>query len=1055
MRIRDLHIDGFGHFSDRDFGPFARPVTVFHGPNEAGKTTLLEFIRAILFGFLDGRSRRNLYPPLSGGRHGGSITVESDDGEIVSVRRVSGTGGGQVTLVGKAGNPMPHTEISRLLGSHSRRTFETLFGFTLEELHDDALLSDDSVNSQIYSAGIGATRLPDALRTLDQQKELLFLFRGSKHAINTSASRLDEVESSLREVADNAAEYGRKFVRLESVVRDLNALRERRLSVESKLRRYRNLERAWDVWNDLDSARRRLEALPNIADFPASGVNRLDILNARADDARREMDSAVEQVRSLEESVAFPIEHQSVLNQSDAVKDLQRQRAAFDQSVKDVPERQAELGAMRVTLKETLSDLGPDWDAERLTKFDLSIVVREEVSAHADRLRADREDVSRAESALAASATALQEASQDVERAQSDLDASPEPAFDDAGLRERRAALRRARNILDDHARAETRDEDLRAQIGDEPTSESTPTAGSPARMYAVGIAVLGIGMIVFGVILGDSATFLGVVAGIVLVAAAVYMFVRAGSAPQPTATPVAERVHRRVDEAVHCLADLSAELEQASADLGIDSLDADSLIAAEESLDTEETRLTERDRLIAALRDAGGLLRQRTSHRDKSAASLESARSALESAQNDWKQWLTERSLLDAFSPENIEELRRLVDLGRTHHRNVTDMKRRIAAIRTDIEEFLDIVTPLRLAHGFELLPDDYPRAAAVADDLIELHQQVSDQSRAKADAQNDLRAARNVLKERERNLKKIQQEIDDLLNAAGAQDADDFHRRAEIHAERQRLKASIDSALDQLQRISGPGPALDALQAELARSNTDTIADDIRRVEQELAEVNERTEAMVSERTTTQNSLNSLRSEEDSSRLRAERHRLREGMRSHAREWAVRTIAQNLLRVAQSKFEKERQPDVIRHSEKFFRDITEGRYTTVFSPLDESEIYVTDSAGAQKQPAHLSRGAREQLFLSLRFGLIREHGQRAEGLPVIVDEVLVNFDPRRALKAAHAFIELSQSNQVLVFTCHPQIVDRFVDAASERGAQPPEIIEIGEAVSQGVLNS
>ena len=134
---------------------------------------------------------------------------------------------------------------------------------------------------------------------------------------------------------------------------------------------------------------------------------------------------------------------------------------------------------------------------------------------------------------------------------------------------------------------------------------------------------------------------------------------------------------------------------------------------------------------------------------------------------------------------------------------------------------------------------------------------------------------------------------------------------------------------------------------------------------------------------------------------------------------------------------------------------DITEGRYTTVFSPLDESEIYVTDSAGAQKQPAHLSRGAREQLFLSLRFGLIREHGQHAERLPVIVDEVLVNFDPGRALKAAHAFIELSHTNQVLVFTCHPQIVDWFVSAALDRGAQPPEIIEIGETVSQGGSSS
>ena len=1048
MKIHDLHIDGFGHFFDRDFGPFDRPVTVFHGPNEAGKTTLLEFIRRILFGFPDGRSRRNLYLPLSGGRHGGSITIESDDGEIVTVRRVSGTGGGQVTLTGGAGNPIPRTELSRLLGSHSRKTFEMIFGFTLDELHDDSLLSDDSVNSQIYSAGMGATRLPDALKMLDDQKRDLFLSGGSKHAIHTTAERLDEVESDLREVVNNAAEYGRQSTRLEIIERDLNALRERRLSVGSELRHHQNLERAWDVWNDFVSAQRRLEDLRDIADFPSNGVNRLDTLNARAYDARKEMDSVVEQVRNLKESAALPIEHQSILDQLDAVRDLQRRRAAFDQSVKDVPERQAELGAMRVRLKDTLSDLGPDWDAARLTKFDLSIVVREEVSAHADCLRTAREDVSRAEYALAPSETALQEASQAAERAQSDLDDAPEPAFDDAGLRERRAALRRARNILDDHARAETRVEDLRAQIDDEPTSESTPTTGSLARMFAAALVVLGIGMIVIGAILGDSATFLGGVAGLLLVVVAVYMFVRAGLAPQPAASPVADGVHRRIAEAEQQLADLRAQFRQESAALSIDLLDADSLIAAEESLDTEGTRLTECDRMIAALRDAGDLLRQRTSHRDESVASLESACSALESAQNDWKQWLTERSLLDSFSPENIEELRRLIDLGRTHHRNVTDMERRIAAIRTDIEEFLDILTPLSVGHGFELLPDDHPRAAAVADDLIELHQQVSDQSRAKADAQNDLRAAHNGLKEREQNLKKIQQEIDDLLNAAGAQDADDFHRRAEIHAERQRLKASIDSALDQVQRTSGPGAALDALQAELARSNTDTIADDIRRVEQELAETNERIEAMVSERTTTQNSLNSLRSEEDSSRLRAERHRLREEMQSHAREWAVRTIAQNLLRAAQSKFEQDRQPDVIRHSEKFFQDITGGRYATVFSPLDESEIYVTDSAGAQKQPAQLSRGAREQLFLSLRFGLIREHSQRAERLPVIVDEVLVNFDPRRALEAAHAFIELSKTNQILVFTCHPQIVEWFVSASSERGAQPPEVIEIGEAM-------
>ena len=74
----------------------------------------------------------------------------------------------------------------------------------------------------------------------------------------------------------------------------------------------------------------------------------------------------------------------------------------------------------------------------------------------------------------------------------------------------------------------------------------------------------------------------------------------------------------------------------------------------------------------------------------------------------------------------------------------------------------------------------------------------------------------------------------------------------------------------------------------------------------------------------------------------------------------------------------------------------------------------------------------------------MILEMGQRSERLPVIVDEALVNFDPDRGTRAAGSFIELSQTNQVLVFTCHPQIVDWFVDAGAQRHTKEPEVIRI-----------
>ena len=56
-----------------------------------------------------------------------------------------------------------------------------------------------------------------------------------------------------------------------------------------------------------------------------------------------------------------------------------------------------------------------------------------------------------------------------------------------------------------------------------------------------------------------------------------------------------------------------------------------------------------------------------------------------------------------------------------------------------------------------------------------------------------------------------------------------------------------------------------------------------------------------------------------------------------------------------------------------------------------------------------------------------------------MIVDEILVNFDPERAQRAAEGFAELSQTNQILVFTCHPSIRDLFTAAASNT-----QVIEI-----------
>ena len=1047
MRIRELHIDGFGRFSGVEYGPLEGSVTVFYGPNEAGKSTLLEFVRRVLFGFPRRSGRVNAYPAMAGGRYGGRIAIEDSDGRLYDVRRTTGRSySGEITLTSRSGDPLPEAELTTLLGNHSRDVFEQVFAFTLDELYSDDLLNDANVNSQIYSAGMGVTSLQEVTNTLDRSRNSLFRSGGSTQEIYSAANSLDTVDSTLRDVEDNATMYGQLTSRLQKVESELEELAAQRRRIQSRHNRQVTLQNAWDAWNDSVSAKNRLNELTEIEEFPRNGVSKLDKLENLNVTAREELEVAERRVKGVQDRAELTIEHELILNRSSAVRDLERRRSAFDQSVKDIPERQAELAAMRVDLENTLVNLGKDWDVERLTGFDLSIVVREEIANYGSRLSSEREAVGRTEAAFEADETALKEAVQDLEHAQYEFDSASSPQLDRDDVLEKRRRIRAARKTLDELSRSEERADDLRSQLDDEPdTATASRDWRKPIPSAIGGMALILLG-ILFGTV-GDWALPVGlgsVALGISLMIVATYLFASSGPSKRSVESSMAARIRRQIGEAEERSTELRSRLSENAWTLGIDSVDTDSLDDAEESLNVEEARINERDRLETMLDEIKNRKERRTARRNDSRQAFEEAKRTMQSIEDEWRSWLVDRSLVETFSPENIEALRSLVDLGRTHHAKVSQMEDRIAAIFTDIKQFIEVAQPLASAHGFEVDWNDYARVAVTADQIIDLHTSVVEESRKRRTAKDDLASANDELARRRNDLAETNDAITALLHAGGAQHSEEFLRKATIYDECQELKAKALSAHNRLQRLSGPGEALERLRADLTDTDPQSIDDAIAALEDER----DNTDAQISERDTErgamQREVKALVGEEESSRLRMERHVLQEQIKSHAREWARLTLAQNLLEEARRKFERERQPGVVRHAEKFFTQITDGRYRQVYAPLGEQTITVTDADGQTKQPSELSRGTREQLFLSLRFGLIRELGQRTEPLPVVVDEVLVNFDPERALRAAVAFTELSSTNQVLVFTCHPTVVELFRDAASEAGIEEPAIVQI-----------
>ena len=80
MRIERIEIDGFGRFHDAHWA-LDDGLTVLLGANEAGKTTLLNGLRALLFGFEPTRDGRTWYPALAGGRRGGRLVQGTALGE--------------------------------------------------------------------------------------------------------------------------------------------------------------------------------------------------------------------------------------------------------------------------------------------------------------------------------------------------------------------------------------------------------------------------------------------------------------------------------------------------------------------------------------------------------------------------------------------------------------------------------------------------------------------------------------------------------------------------------------------------------------------------------------------------------------------------------------------------------------------------------------------------------------------------------------------------------------------------------------------------------------
>jgi uncharacterized protein YhaN len=157
----------------------------------------------------------------------------------------------------------------------------------------------------------------------------------------------------------------------------------------------------------------------------------------------------------------------------------------------------------------------------------------------------------------------------------------------------------------------------------------------------------------------------------------------------------------------------------------------------------------------------------------------------------------------------------------------------------------------------------------------------------------------------------------------------------------------------------------------------------------------------------------------------LEAERAGLAAEALAAVRASRTLAIAGSLLEDARRHAEREAQPPALRRASEAMSAITFSRYERVGGSEDQRELVVFDTRNGWTPVTQLSRGTVEQMYFSVRVGLAEESAQRGPRLPLIVDDVLDHFDPKRSQAMARQIVELSRRHQIFVFTRRPETCD------------------------------
>jgi len=199
MKIRDLHLEGFGVLAGLRIDDLGEGLSVIHGPNGSGKTTLLQFLRGLFLGYAEAR-RLRLLPPLKGGTPGGSAVITTGPESRCTVVRHSRADSSDTLAINvRQGSPDEARRLRSLVEGLNSDLIRNLYAFGNLESHNLGLLVQlaqrDGIDFQ--SRRTEASWLRGQIETVKQERRDLFDTAPARGPIADLESQRDALRSRI------------------------------------------------------------------------------------------------------------------------------------------------------------------------------------------------------------------------------------------------------------------------------------------------------------------------------------------------------------------------------------------------------------------------------------------------------------------------------------------------------------------------------------------------------------------------------------------------------------------------------------------------------------------------------------------------------------------------------------------------------------------------------------------------------------------------------------------------------------------------------------------